>query len=296
MQTMKLFYSFVIVLYAIVSFSCSNDNNEGNESQKPIKFTSTITPYTELKDKEVVGDWTEGDKIIVFMKKHGEDLSENSLEWKNEEHITYETENGDGVFNPSKGNNDLYFPGNGSAVNFIAYYPHQLAVDTEFNLTVSVKGQGNMAKLDLRYASSEKAHTQTSEAVPLHFERKMSKAEFHLKAGTSLTDADLKGIAISFHAVHTSAQFSLVTGQFTKWDVSTPLSSVNLKQIAENGLFAEVILLPQVVPDDASIYLKLVNGLEFLWDMPNDMELKPGVKYIYEIIVKKDMPLDVKLR
>ena len=102
--------------------------------------------------------WDAGDKIGVFMVKNGTGLDASGIVGGGD-NVAYTTTTGNGTFTPTAGG--LKFPADGSAVDFIAYYPYTGSLDN-YTYAVDLTDQRRPSTIDLQTMQRALASHQTS--------------------------------------------------------------------------------------------------------------------------------------
>ena len=110
---MKQRHFLIVALMAAVTFTACNVNDEIQEDSA-VRFTAGIDPVaaTGPETRAAGTVWGNGDAIGIFMMQSGSAIAANKQ---------YTTD-GDGTFTAASGD-EMYYPMNGSTVDFIAYSP-----------------------------------------------------------------------------------------------------------------------------------------------------------------------------
>lgn len=218
MKTVKTFKSrktihFLAVTLVVVMFASCGQNepienfenfgttdNIGTE----VRFTGSIAQQAILDHTgtRMAGtNWEKDDAIGIFMSGHD---SNNKIQPVNNKKYTT---TGDGTFSPFTGN-ELYYPVEGTLVDFVAYYPY---IEDATNGQIRVKVQteqtaDNQKEFDLLTAVNRKGHSKTSGSVTLQFEHKLSKLVIYIVQPdelspntTGLCNDDLKDMEIKIN-------------------------------------------------------------------------------------------------
>lgn len=265
------------VLYAIVLLlalgSCSREAQQETESGKQqfVRFTSVVEgAYTRATG----ASWAANDQIGVFMKQSGEVLGSGTIVGDGD-NVSYITETGDGNFLPN--GTSLEYPSNGSAVDFIAYYPFQTTLDN-YIYKVDVADQSKPEKIDLLYADNLKGRTQTSVTGNLQFYHQLSQLTLNL---SSSDNTDLSDLTVSVSGVKTKADFNLVDGSLVVDEKSEAV--VNMRRV---GNAAEAILLPTNTVNGIKLTLTL-NGKAKVITLPSSItSLEKTAKYTFSVNIK----------
>lgn len=275
MKNQNILLTAAVTLF-VMSSSCKKDKPTDPVSpvnSTTVKFASSINGL--IKTKAVNDTWETNDAIGVFMKT-GTGLSNVISANKN-----YNT-NGDGEFKASSADQTLYYPENGSNVDFVAYYPYKqnLAGNT---YAVDVNNQNSQSAIDLMYANNATGLSKTSTVATLNFIHQLSKIQFTIKPGAGV--ANLNSLATAIAGLNTKADFDLATGilaaQSQTADVVAKTTTVGATAVAE------AIVLPTVTAAGKVVTFTLPAGV-FKLTLPAGTTFEQGKKYTYEIELKND--------
>lgn len=264
-----------MIFLVLFGTACRKDKAPeiSNESRTAVQFSSSING--EIKTKAIDNSWNANDNIGVFMKT-GTGLT-NILS-ANKMYSTL----GDGEFKPGTTDQTLYYPEDGSSVDFIAYYPYNPSLTTTRYL-VDVSNQTVQSTIDLLYANNAINLSKSKSNANLVFSHQLSKVEFTVKNGTGVSD--LNGLKASLSALKTNAEFDLTTGALTTQDQTADIQS---RTSIRNGLtIAEAIVIPTATETAIKVVFT-VGGKNFTWKMPADTKFEKGKKYTYEIELNGD--------
>ena len=172
--------AFICVLLAAVLLpGCSEDGEntpQPTDGRVALEATSGIRMNTRAYDNT----WEAGDAIGIYMLD-GEATDGNG----NHKYTTAETAE-TGSFTAAEGQT-LYFPVNGDARDFVAYYPYRETLAEGNVYTVDVKKQTPQKDIDLMGAAKVTGKDKNDPKVAFVFTHKLVKLAITLKAdGTSL--------------------------------------------------------------------------------------------------------------
>lgn len=272
-------YLFVTVLSTLTFCSCQSDEEvtSPNEGPGPVLFTSTVAGEIQTKASGTL--WDANDKIGVFMKKSSEPLPGNIL--ASADNVEYVTSAGSGNFSSVNSSEKIFYPTDGSFVDFIAYYPHK---DMLINYTyeIDVANQDSQEAIDFLYSNNARALNQSSGTVGLSFSHQLVKLTFNITASTGVSD--LSGLQVTVSGMKTQADFDLATGDL---DVKTTVQDIIAKtSVSGTTAFSEALVLPAQSISGASFKFTLSSGKTFTWNIPANTEFKKGHKYAYNITLK----------
>ena len=170
------FLSLFIVLQACESKFA--ELPQGNQAADAT-FTSVIDD--RVMSRAVNASWEANDVIGLFML-------DNANKKVLKANAAYVTARGDGNF-VGKAGNAVYYPEDGTAVDFIAYYPYDEQVTDHTQYVLDVTDQSRQQDIDLMAAVNLTGRTATSPTGNLQFRHLLAKLVLNLSSadGSSLT-------------------------------------------------------------------------------------------------------------
>ena len=176
--------AFICVLLAAVLLpGCSEDGEntpQSTDGRVALEATSGIRMNTRAYDNT----WESGDANGIYM------LNDDATDGNgNHKYTTAETAK-TGSFTAAEGQT-LYFPVNGDARDFTAYYPYRETLAEDNVYTVDVKKQTSQKDIDLMGAAKVTGKDKTNPKVAFVFTHKLVKLPFtcHFpQGGRDLTD------------------------------------------------------------------------------------------------------------
>lgn len=276
MKTLHVFFLTLLTSWFFISCSENEDEVKGKFDGKPIVFTTAISSHTRVSDSQ----WENADAIGVYMKTNGQTLSTTSALASNKKHTTA-TAQGDFVFATDA--DKIFFPEDGSNVDFIAYYPYKTAI-ADFKYPVNLAGDqtGKIPELDLLYSNDQTNKNNTATAVNLKFHHKLSIIQLNI---TDLGAKDLTGIIVKISGTTTASSFSLADGTFT--DTPSSVADIVAETTATNNTAtSKAIILPVDALNGAKISFNIPShGNTYTWDIPAGQKYESGNRYKYEVEV-----------
>ncbi|WP_316831503.1 fimbrillin family protein [Pedobacter aquatilis] len=262
-----------LTMLAFLGTACRKDKapETPNEIRTAVQFSSAING--QIKTKAADNSWDANDAIGVFMKT-GTGLANTSASNK-----SYTT-TGDGQFKASATEQTIYYPENGSSVDFIAYYPFKQSLVNN-TYAVDVNNQTTQSAIDLLYANNANGLSKTNTNANLIFTHQLSKVEITVKAGTGVTD--LNGLGVNVSGVKSLASFDLATGTLSG---QTQVANVVAKTSIKNSLtVAEAILIPTTDETGTKVIFS-IGTKTYTWTLPAGSKFESGKKYTYEVELK----------
>lgn len=275
---------FLIAIFGLTIFFFASCNQEDNNSfvDQPISFSSMVAGEQVDPQTRVIGSsWSKNDAIGVFMKKAGSELSlENVL--NNANNIKYLTPNGNQYFNPANTSQNIYFPENGEAVDFISYYPFQENLNN-YIYKIDITNQNSQEAIDLLYSNNAINQSKESFKVDLSFSHQLIKLKFNITTNDKIKSLD--GLTVTIYQIPTKADFELATGKIIIDDTS--ITNIECKTII-TGVTAtsEAIIIPIISGNLPSVTFKLPSGEKFTYQFPSSIKFEQGNSYTYDIVLK----------
>ncbi|WP_321480643.1 fimbrillin family protein [uncultured Bacteroides sp.] len=242
MKIKKIIY-LTFLTSAILS-SCTNDDDHQGlpDTKKAVSFNTTITSNSVSR---AVGDaWNEGDKVGIFMIPEGGTLAtalavNKKYSASASGELTYDSED-----------QAIYFPSDGSKVNFVTYYPYTTEINNN-QIAIDVTNQSSQAGIDLLYAPTNTGFTNISGKVALKFTHQLTRMVLNI---TKASDVKLDNFGIKLLGTETKGTFDLATGTLTPSTQDVSEIAYKITDKGNNQLQAEAIVLPSnKLGDDASI-------------------------------------------
>lgn len=259
----------VILLLTLGACDKEVQQSVNDEGQTFVRFTSVVEG--DVVTRASGSSWKAKDEIGVFMKKNGASLTSETIVGGGD-NASFITNSGDGNF-LSKGAS-LPYPEDGSAVDFIAYYPYQSTLNN-YVFKVDVTDQSKPETIDLLYADNLVGRTQSSMTGNLQFYHQLSQLILNL---SSSDNTDFTGLTASISGVKTKADFNLADGS-----LSVDGNSAGTVNMRRAGNAAEAILLPASAVNGIKITLAL-NGKTKEISLPSSVtSLAKGQKYTFSV-------------
>lgn len=261
---------------------CSNDNEGAatpeDDGRVPLQVSSGINVQTRAQDNT----WESGDAIGIYM------LNGETVEAENCKYTT-QASGTSGIFTADAAHT-VYFPINGDARDFTAYYPHRETIANGI-YRVDVTTQTSQKDLDLMGAVKVTGKTKNDPAVAFEFQHKLVKLFLTINPdGKSLTAADMEGLKVEITNQPVLATYDVVKGGNVS--VTAPDGPVDIELSANaGGTSAEGIVLPNASTEDMYLRFTLKDMDEpFTWNIHSAEKSKlfqAGSKYVYTITLSK---------
>lgn len=264
----------------LLLFSCTAENSHSLstlQEQSLVTFSSQVggENYTRASGNA----WDAGDAIGVYMKKSGSILSTENLV-DNAENRKYVTATTAGQFLPFAGHS-IYFPVDGSSVDFVTYYPYQDNIDGAV-YKVDLANQQSVESVDLMYADNLKGVMKGASASGLVFSHQLANLELNISKGKGIST--LAGLTVTVKGMYTRADFNLADGTLKVDDKSKANIPMVLTSKSES-MRAEAIVLPTESLDGISIEFSL-QSKTYTLKLTSGVSLQKGKKVVYNITLK----------
>lgn len=249
------------VLATLALSACSNDLDKNSEwGNNGIRFTSYIAgPTSRVVNGQNL--WENGDKVGIFMPAAGQQAT-TQAEY---------TADVKGALTPAR--TALNYPEDGSAVDFIAYYPY----DANAKGTTSVDVSDQTKKIDLLYAK-ESNHKKGDATVNLGFKHQLSYVVLNISGKDG---ASVAGVQVALQGTKTAGTFDLNAGTLTTTDSS--VKDIKFTTSAD-GTKSEAIVLPAQSLTGAKLAFTL-DGKTVIKDFTNVTSFAASTKYSINVTI-----------
>ena len=261
---LKQLYTLSIITVTLLLSACNKENNELHYA--PISFSSSVSEPVETRVTE--DSWDSGDEIGVFAIKSGMSLQKDAIV-ENYDNLMFSTLGG-GVFTYK--NQPIYYPNDGSEIDFISYYPY-LPNLISYTYPIDIDNQ-----IDFMYSNNLKNASKYNRDNTLIFTRVLSKLSIIIDSDVSFT-VEIKG-------VKKKAAFSLANGQFTIDETAVGKLLFTASDRDSNGLKeVNCFLLPTKEKNCIEVFFKQNDNAIYKWTVPHALE--NGKHYIYNLKLNK---------
>ena len=199
MSIMKKSELLLCVSLAIAGNACSKESGvRDDDASEAVRFSTNII-LTKVTDTR----WDGGDRVGIFMTDM--DNQPVSAESSNRK---YSPASGNSL-TPDGADNTLFFPKDGSGVNFHAYCPYAELDGTTFGIDLS--DQSNQSAVDFVHAANTEGKNKNDSDVLLSFGHILSKIILEVSMADG-TEAD--NLNCTIYGMKTKAEFNLLTVEF----------------------------------------------------------------------------------
>jgi len=276
---MKPAISLLTLGIAVLLAACSNDDDMGGPEGNPVAVEFGSGNIATLRSTTTTGGethWTQGDQIGIYMMPESGGITTATAD-----NIAYQAQTGNSTqsaFTPVSTSETLYYPQDGSKVDFIAYHPYKTPL-TGHTYNIDVSNQSAPAAIDVLYSNNAAGYDKTSGTVDLRFAHALAKLTVNVTAGTGAPG--LAGLAITLGGQYKSGNLSLSDGStFT----ALQTGDIAMREVTAGAAY-EAILIPQgAVTGSKALFTVGSNTYE--WDI-SAINFQPGMKYTYTVTVDK---------
>ncbi len=254
---MKKLYTAAPLLAAITFVGCSYEKPL-RSTENPVEFRASINPTTRANGTS----WETSDEIGIFMLPG---------DGSNVKHI----HTGEGFF--SADDQPLYYPKDGSAVDFVAYYPYSEEID-ESLYPIDITDQSEPAEIDFMYSNN--AENYTSGVPFLQFHHQLARLVLSI---TAAEDDSLEGLAGTIKGLKTAGTYNLSTGTLSRTNDSEADIEMRIVSTTEQVVTLEAIVLPES-DLDFTIDFTFIDGSTATLPM-TDVAYSKGYAYTYNVSI-----------
>lgn len=238
--------------------------------------------------------WSSGDALGVFMLKPGSVLQSSNI-IDDAENLRYITTSSAEVVNliPTDDTQLMYYPVDGSTVDFLAYYPYKATGTGTDNLNdyvypIRVDNQTDASAIDLLY--SRGSGNKNNKTVHLLFSHQLSKIRIVLRKSAGLSFLDLRGTRVVLEDMPLASGFSLSDRTF---DYRNPSGREEIgvieTQSVTDGVLYEAFVLPQPADRFAGRHVGIALPASlpdapvyaYEWYIPDGTVFRSGKEYTY---------------
>ena len=260
---------------------CSNDNEETGtpaNGRVALEVTGGIQVNTRAHDNQ----WDANDAIGIYML--APETTEVSEDARNR-HYTTKTGGETGTFRPAEAGQTVYFPIDGSEVDFLAYYPYRTPLENDV-YKVDVSRQEVQKDIDLMVSEAPVTGDKFSPAVAFRFKHRLVNLRLTIKTdGKVLTDEALEGMTVGITSQSTTADFDVLTRTLS--NIGADKTELELL-VTNHGKVCEGIVLPNTTTEGMQLVFTLTNGATFRWNIHSagqSQSFVAGSQYKYGITI-----------
>lgn len=269
----------VLGMMVLFASACSKtDIPQGNDESVAVTFYSAIkrVSHNDPPLSRASGtEWDADDHIGIYAVPSGKPWQEAAF--LNVDYVNSET-GAEGVFRAADAEKAVMLPGNGSKLDFVAYYPYSATTLTDFNVAVDITDQTDPSRIDVLYAKAE-GQNKTTPEIPLIFYHKLAQ----LVLSFSAVDVVLEGMEVTLNQVITDGWLDLTEGVVKQGTDTGKITPVVTTDTIANTATATAFLLPGQQMTDLTIAVTLVDGKKYEWRPSEENVLVGGCRHTYTL-------------
>lgn len=256
--------------------SCNDKDTITVTEQNDVE-ASFRTTINEVNTRATDTTWEVDDAIGIFALNEGEALSAESI-YDGMDNIEYRNNAAGVTADFEAASTPIMFPGDGTKLDFVAYYPYTTAVTEDYLLPIDVAEQTPLSSIDVLYAS---AHNQNKHnpSVPLIFTHQLSQVAITLTAESGISLVDVEMI---LQNATTEGSMDLVDGTITLGTSQGSITPVIHMDEITNSAVATAILLPGQAMNDLNVQISLPDGKIYSW-IPTESILTSNTRNRYAL-------------
>lgn len=276
------FVPALFVLFAVASCT-DTDTNGINHGRVPVQFTSQIMRHQSGSEalhpgsRAVDTKWSPNDQVGIYMVAHegslpaGADFSRYKVSGSGGESV---------AFVPTDADETLYYPTDGSSVNFVAFSPYVAPTDNEavYSAFSDQSEQAKMEAVDFLYHKGTTAYNQTDATATLTFTHKLSKLVIEVVTTDDATQIDLTALDIQVTGMPDAVTANLADGSLTASGSTTRVTPFVTDVSGKRT--ATAILVPHDSGAGRSIEFTVPNVGVFTHAFAHDYTFTSGKEYL----------------
>lgn len=284
----KLLKAGVALLVAMGSLVCCErqELDEPVRAKNAVSFSSGV--YNAFKTRASGDSWSVGDEIGIFMVNKGQTTIAGEAANKK-----YVTEKGNGDFLATS-DDEIFYPDDGTKVDFIAYYPYQSAINTLGTYSVNVSDQSDPEAIDLLYAKAnnngegyDESRTTPVDLVFRHQLARLRLVVINTASELGISIGEFNNMTAEITGLKTTATFNLADGALGNKGGVAP---VTLRKIPGGGAAFDALVIPDAIAEDAAKVTFTVGEETFEWTLPATT-FESGKANSYQILLKEPPPI-----
>lgn len=227
--------------------------------------------------------WAITDELGVCMIVCGELLSRESI-LENADNVPYTVTSGGRLVAKD---DQIHFPLNGT-VDFISYYPFNSAIGAAGGYTIkaNVADQADQGAIELLYSNNARGKSGNTELVTLAMNNMMSKIVFDVIFNDGLDPQDMPGMTVGLEGIYSSADFSLVNGEFS--NLTTATSPVMSYKVKSDGSRHQFTVLPMDAADARKAIFTIPGQEKYAYEIPAVNKFEAGKSYTITVHISKN--------
>ncbi len=263
----------ILAALALVALASCATERETIDTIDPVAATFSGAAITRVANNA----WEATDQIGITMTKSGSTTELADGNYYNVPH-TVTAASDKGTFTPD--DEVIYFPVDGSAVDFYAYYPCSTLTDDKYSVNVATQSPHSAIDLIAATALNKSKSTPTVVfADDETFGHQLSLLTINISKGDGISS--LAGLEVTIKNRYTTAKYDIFSSEFSDLGDKANITAIT----SSDGTSSSAILIPSAAISDSSMVFTL-NGDDYIWDT-SSLVLEQGKEHTYSITVTK---------
>lgn len=291
MKTNKMILWGGVMLAAATLWACDKNGEAAVLDNGLVRFTASISKEAVAKPQSRAAgtQWAAGDDIGIFMVGHRTtDIAHTA------DNRQFTTLDGNGSFTPVL-DNEIFYPMDNSAVDFIAYYPYREGSKLGSTFPVYVAGTqtaASQAEIDLMWAKADNGgngYTKESKtAVALNFSHRLSKLTMNCKLDPSVGISSMPDDAtVTIKGMYREIEIAFEDARLIPINGTDDISPRRF-DTAPTGFHAayDAIIVPMSYDAGEVTVEFTINGETFIWKVEGT-QFESGSNHVYEVLITR---------
>lgn len=249
MKKKNTYGKLLIGMLAVLFVSCGDDEVKIVPQPVPVSLKANVFTFGDDEGSY----WKAGEKFGVFMVKAGtEEIVGNYS------NLTYTADDysATGYLIPT--GEPMYYPTDGSKVDFIAYHPYEAMVarSSGYQVTIDLSDQNKAKADDFIHSKEGRGKDASSGCCELQLKPVLSRLVVDMMPGAGITEAQLQKMKVALHGKNTLGVFDVMKGEFLSF--SQP-GEVDMKKSSDSETTHEAVIFPGAVSDEMNVVVQMEN-------------------------------------
>ena len=230
------FYFILTTAFFTVSFmSCNTLVGTDEESAEQIAVNLNAN-INQLSTYVANNQWESGDEVGLYMIRAGHSLK--GVEAIYSDNVSMSLAGQTLAANPP-----VMYPTSGN-VDFVAYYPYTVSVDTSFTIPVFI-GEPDSLTTEILYSNNVINQAPTASPVTLNFRYSLAKIQLTIANGanSNFTLADFINASVTVDSLYTQARLDLTDGTLVDYQAKQNVRFF-MSSVSDTTAVFEALVIP----------------------------------------------------
>lgn len=262
------------LLFPVLFFSCSEDTDSIPKGSVKAKIQAGIGISTRAYDSQ----WEVDDAIGIAMMDYDQtQIIDNIYNYR------YYTPSGTESFEPSSGDEVLYFPQDGSRVYYKSYYPYLADLSPDMRFHVALDDQSDLPAIDAMTGKHLSGFSKSDPNVHLRMYHRLSKVIFKITRGEGLEDLPMFSSNVVIHGMKPYGTCDILNDTvYVDNDIQDIIIPDRGEESERSG-----IVMPRDAGEGVTFDFTFQDGSSFTAAMSDTLQLLSGHKYTFYITLEK---------